>query len=150
FQRGDDPGRAAPWWLRSAEQAFDGDDVLAALHRSERCVECGATGEMLGRVRALRAEACFWIGDRSQQEELARAALDLLVCGSDTWFDAAATLVLAHRGRSDLATYKEIVARLVAAPRGSGHVGRVAALVQAAIGFYDRSAFSAGDELLES
>ena len=89
FERGNVLERAVHWYRRSAELALEGNDVEAVVERTRVAIEAGATGEELGRVHLLRAEAHMWRGDNQAAKEHARWAMGLLQPGSREWFRAA-------------------------------------------------------------
>jgi tetratricopeptide (TPR) repeat protein len=88
FERGAEPGRAAAWYRRAAEDALAGNDLEAALARAERGAACGADPEDLGALRLVEAEAHAWRGEFTQAEERANDAVALLTPGSAAWYRA--------------------------------------------------------------
>src|SRR5690242_17489648 len=82
-------------YLRAAEQALRGDDTEAAIVRALRGVTCGASGEELGAIRLIEAEAHNWRGDFALAEERALEAVTLLVPGTRAYFQAVVEIVLA-------------------------------------------------------
>jgi tetratricopeptide (TPR) repeat protein len=95
FDRGGEPERAVAWYSRAAEQALAANDLAAALQRAERAVACGASGEMLGTLSRIRAEAHAWRGENTEAEKWALEALRVLPRGSEGWYAAAAQLSVA-------------------------------------------------------
>jgi tetratricopeptide (TPR) repeat protein len=103
FERGASPERAVERYLRAAEQALEGNDLVAAIGRVDRAIACGATGEVLGALSLVRAEAHRWLADIPEAEWWALAAMRALPEGSQRWYLAAADAALAARslGRRD-------------------------------------------------
>ncbi|MDB4997031.1 MAG: protein kinase, partial [Myxococcaceae bacterium] len=89
FERGGLPARAIEWYRRATEQAIEGNDLAVAMDRAEHAITCGATGEVLGGLRLLQAEACNWYGELEDAARCGREALVHLPSGSDKWFVAA-------------------------------------------------------------
>jgi len=85
-ERGGEPQAAVAWWRRAAELALGGNDLPAVLTACERAVACGATGEPLGAVRLLEAEARVWRAEYAEAEACADAALRWLPRQGDAWF----------------------------------------------------------------
>ncbi|WP_437291772.1 protein kinase domain-containing protein [Sorangium sp. So ce406] len=95
FERGGDPGWAAVWYQRAAEQALLGNDLVATLDLAERGVRCGAAGELLGALRLVQAEAHAWRGEFARGEQRGVEAADHLPPGSASWFRAVQQAALA-------------------------------------------------------
>jgi eukaryotic-like serine/threonine-protein kinase len=95
FSRGGEPARAVRWFRRAAEQALEADDLPAVLERVERAVACGASGEDLGALRLVEAEARVWRGDLALSEQRSSQAIELLTPGSAPWFRAIRQTVIA-------------------------------------------------------
>jgi tetratricopeptide (TPR) repeat protein len=95
FSRGDEPARAVRWYRRAAEQALEADDLPAVLERVERGVASGASGEDLGALRLVEAEAHTWRGDGALAEQCSVEATTLLTPGWAAWFNAGSKAVLA-------------------------------------------------------
>ncbi len=88
FERGGEPRRAAEEWRKGAEHALGGNDLEAALARARRGIKSGATGETLGRLQLLEAEAHAWRGEFADAETAAVAAIAQLARRSEPWFAA--------------------------------------------------------------
>mgnify|MGYP005852657035 CR=1 FL=1 len=93
LERGGDPKRAITFYRRAAAQALEGNDLAACLARADRGIECGAEGEVLGRLLLRKAEAHRWRGENARAKECAHAALALLPRGGRRWFLAAGEAV---------------------------------------------------------
>jgi tetratricopeptide (TPR) repeat protein len=112
FDRGSEPAQAMGWYLRAAEQALEGNDLAAAIGRVERSVACGATGEMLGELHLIRAEAHGWRGEFAEAEKWAMEAMRTLPKGGAQWYSAmsevaGAAIQLGHH--EQLATLAEVL-----------------------------------------
>ncbi|WP_438011534.1 protein kinase [Sorangium sp. So ce321] len=103
FERGADPGWAAVWYQRAAEQALRGNDLIAALDLAERSVRCGAAGELLGALRLVQAEAHLWRGEFAAGEQRGVEAAEHLRRGSTMWFRAVhqAAVAAGKQGKFD-------------------------------------------------
>jgi tRNA A-37 threonylcarbamoyl transferase component Bud32/tetratricopeptide (TPR) repeat protein len=88
FEQGDDSSRAASAYRRAAEHALEADDLDGAIERAERGVACGASGEDLGALRMIQAEAHNWRGELGLSEQRAIEAIELLTPGTTAWFRA--------------------------------------------------------------
>ncbi len=89
YERGGDPERARHHFHHAAEQALARSDLDATLAFAHRAVDLGATGETLGALRLLQAEANIWRGD-PQALGQAVETLSLVSSGSKEWYRAAA------------------------------------------------------------
>ena len=105
FERGGDATRAAVWCQSGARLALAGNDFGTAIARAARGVALGASGEALGRLLLVQAEAHRWRGEPASAEERAVSAEAVLSAGSGAWFDALAEIVAATSlgGRYDTA-----------------------------------------------
>ncbi|NUQ74249.1 MAG: protein kinase [Polyangiaceae bacterium] len=95
FERGASESRAIEWYCRAAEQALEGNDLVAVIGHAMRAEVCGAQGENLGEACLLAATAHNWQGEFGEGERRAREALELLRPGSARWYDAAERLAWA-------------------------------------------------------
>ena len=89
FERAGEPERAVDRYRRAAEQALEGNDFVAAIARAERGAAY-ASGEVLGALRLLQAEAHKWRGSASEAEQAAVEAMSRFALGSPLWYVAAA------------------------------------------------------------
>ncbi|AKT37089.1 serine/threonine-protein kinase PknK [Chondromyces crocatus] len=116
FERGEEPARAATFFLQAAEQAMQANDLDAAIARAERSVSCGASKELRGAARRLQAEAHHWRGDVSEGGRCGEEARQLLPRGSSAWLSAAAEAAasaLSRGARDDLIAIAEDLRRAV-------------------------------------
>ena len=88
FDRGEAPSRAIGWYHRAAEQALEGNDLAAAIERAARAEAIGASGEVLGDLSLIRAEAHGWRGDNADAERWALHAMTALPEGRARWYVA--------------------------------------------------------------
>ncbi len=95
LERGGDLEAAAHQWLVAAAEALDANDITNALTDAGRGVATGVTGEVLGRLLVIEAEAAEWKGDAARAEASARRAVDVLPAGEKSWYAALANLTLA-------------------------------------------------------
>jgi tetratricopeptide (TPR) repeat protein len=95
FERGGDAPSAIRWYRRAAEQAFEGDDLAAALRLAARAVGCGALGETLGALRVLEAEAHRWRGQQADALAAAVEAMSVSDPGGALWCQAAGEVAMA-------------------------------------------------------
>ena len=102
YRRGQAPDLALPWFVRAAEQALEADDVQAVVARVEQAVACGASGETLGALRLLQAEAQNWGSQHQAAYHAASAAMASLPHGSEAWAHAAHQLSWAAVAVGDL------------------------------------------------
>jgi len=94
FERGLVPERAIDWYVHGAEDALSANDYDGVQQRGERAIQCGASGEALGRVRMLQADASRWGGEYERSIVQARDALAHLRPASPDWFEAGGTLAI--------------------------------------------------------
>ena len=99
-ERAGDPGRAIDCYARAAEQSLSQYDFGEALLRAERGIGCGAQGQALGMLRAVKVSALRSMSRWSDAAEVGFSALELLPPGSLYWCAAAEQLlqVLPHLG----------------------------------------------------
>lgn len=88
YERGGALEQALHFFSRAAEHECHSGDFEAAIAIAERGVACGATGEALGELRALQAEARCWDGQLQRAAADGKQAIELLEPGSRAWYDA--------------------------------------------------------------
>jgi tetratricopeptide (TPR) repeat protein len=138
YERGGAQERAARWYLESAQAALEASDLDAALQRADKCIACGAQGELLGRAHGVRCEALVWRGDNAQGIEAGRRALDLLPEEGDDYYRVGGELGLALYRATDGGGLVELGQRLL---RAHGRHGRTSpAKLVCAARFYARVA----------
>jgi tetratricopeptide (TPR) repeat protein len=83
--RGQDLQRAITFYGLAAEAAFARGDLSGAKEKLERCIACGARGETLGQMLAIKAEFFRWQQEWQAGCDVATQALPLLPAGSIWW-----------------------------------------------------------------
>ncbi len=118
FERGGAIARAIPFWLRAAQEALEGHAYSASVAGAEHGAALGASGEVLGQLQNIEAEARVLRGDRA--EELRRAldvaeqASALLPEGTPAWANAVRVAMMAATVLVDLDRAAAWSARFVA------------------------------------
>jgi tetratricopeptide (TPR) repeat protein len=115
FAWGGQPQRSVELYLRAAEQALEGNDFAAATQLADRGVQCGASGEVLGRLREVEAEAANWRGDFARTASAGDQALELLPDGSPSWYLAAAHVAIGRGRTGDTASLLALAERVLPA-----------------------------------
>jgi eukaryotic-like serine/threonine-protein kinase len=115
FERGGEAVRAVPYWLRATQQAFEGNDLAAAIARAERGMACGAQGVQAGELRRWQADAHAWRAEFELARARAREAVALLPRDGVSIFRAQPLLAWAASaaGRQDeaIAAAEDLLAR---------------------------------------
>ncbi|MGH7296905.1 MAG: ATP-binding protein, partial [Polyangiaceae bacterium] len=96
YERGGAAGRAIALYERAAAQALGGNDFHAAIASADKAIACGAAGEALGTLRALKADAHRWLGHLEEAERGYEQAMTTLPPGGAPWFETASELVAAR------------------------------------------------------
>ncbi|PTL79463.1 serine/threonine-protein kinase [Vitiosangium sp. GDMCC 1.1324] len=150
---GERPERATHFYTRAAEQLFERHDLQGTMRCVEGALGCGASGELLTRLRALQAVVAFWMDQLPRALELGIPVLARMKAGSALWCRLMGDLSLGsaldrhgeHVARlSDLllhttpepdavAAYLEAINRLGAAMSWSGARQRMELLVARAL-----------------
>ncbi|WP_437985241.1 protein kinase domain-containing protein [Sorangium sp. So ce117] len=151
FERGAEPGRAAAWYRRAAEQALRGNDLLAAIRRAERGLACGATEAEAGGLLLVDAEARVWRGDFAVAEQRALDAVALFEPGSPSWYSAVTWVVTAagKQGAFDRVESWVATAR-GASPREGALTGRDVCLVEGANWLAFGGRYAVADGIIEA
>jgi tetratricopeptide (TPR) repeat protein len=104
FRRGDELGRAVPWFERAAADALRANDLAAAIARAEIGIASGAAAETAGRLRLIQAEGHVWRGELAHAEARALEAASTLPPGTGAWLRAQgqAIIAAAKHGRLDV------------------------------------------------
>jgi tetratricopeptide (TPR) repeat protein len=132
FDRGGAPERAVGWYCRAAQQALEGSDLAAAIARAERGVALGASGEDLGALCLIRAEAHAWRGENAEAEQRAGEAMAALPEGSARWYAAAGQLAIAAGRLVRRERLEELAAALSGPAGGAPSAPQLTALAQVA------------------
>jgi eukaryotic-like serine/threonine-protein kinase len=120
FERGEQPERAAAWYRRAAEHAFEGNDLEATIARADRSMACGASGDELGELLLLQAKAHFWRGENHAATRCGLAAMRELRQGSARFCEAAAEVVRASARVGDIQHLLESSEALLGLPSNLG------------------------------
>jgi eukaryotic-like serine/threonine-protein kinase len=151
LERGGDPKRAITFYRRAAAQALEGNDLLACLSRADRGIECGAEGEVLGRLLLRKAEAHRWRGENVDAKECALAALGLLAHGGRRWFLAAGEALEASARIGDAGHLHRAVDELCdVSSAGQLSAPHLVALTRAACVLMQGGNYPSADELLRT
>jgi eukaryotic-like serine/threonine-protein kinase len=157
YEHGGDRPKAAQFYLRAAQQAFEGDDLELAFARAERGVAAAGPGsDAAGAMYLLQAQADRWRG--LHRDALARAlkALSALPRGTAAWWDAAAEVVSAANTVPDPLELDATSKALLAAPFGDGPaplagelaVAAAVALARASVANFYGGRYPTGEALL--
>jgi eukaryotic-like serine/threonine-protein kinase len=151
FERGEEPARALVWYQRAAEQALGSNDLEAAVKRAQRGIACGATGEALGVLRLILAEAHTWLGHLAEGETWGLAAMELLPRGSASWWKAASEVAFCAGNRANYEGLVTLVETMrVAGAHGDGSMrARVVASARAVAVLFPAGRFDLARSLLE-
>src|SRR5262249_55621451 len=76
FARGGEPLRAAPHYLRAAEESYEANDMTAALSSAKRGLAAGAEGELRGALLSVEVAVCFWRDDFAEAITLGAETMD--------------------------------------------------------------------------
>ncbi|HEX2574430.1 MAG TPA: protein kinase [Polyangia bacterium] len=94
YRLGGEGERAAGYFAEAAAQAVRASDVAGAIACVERGVACGATGEVLGRLRAAEAQAQHWSWNFQRSYEAGKEGQTLLPPGSVDWHHATMSVIV--------------------------------------------------------
>ncbi len=125
FERGGCPDRAIVWYRRAAEQSLEATDFATAIAHVEGGARAGASGEVLGGLRLLEAEARRWRGEHDAAEAAALEALRVLPQRGSLWYAAAAEAAMAS-GRLG---HRDRLAELAEGIAGGHEAGAAGAMV---------------------
>jgi hypothetical protein len=92
FRLGDEDARAIPYYVRAAEQALAGNNLVETLFRVEQGIDCGAQGEALGTLQGIACTAHFWRDDFTAAYPLGTSALSLLPAGGLRYIQTLGTM----------------------------------------------------------
>ena len=117
LERGGETERAAAAYVDAAQRALEGNDLTSAIRLGERGVACGASGEVLGRLRLAQATAHRWRGDHRDALDRAEEALSLLERGAELWGRAAGEVTRAAGTLGDIDRTSAVADELLEAAR---------------------------------
>src|SRR5262249_52214480 len=86
--------RAMVFYVRAAEQLFEHHDLSEALRCVQAGIACGASGAMLGDLRAIQVSSAFWMEDYIQACESGWPILSELIAGSYRWCKLMVALLI--------------------------------------------------------
>jgi tetratricopeptide (TPR) repeat protein len=112
FERGGEPARAVTFYLRAADQALRGQDLLSAIARAEHGIRCGAEGEAHLELILIIVESLAHHGDYARSLERANEVLPATRPGSRLWSSALALKCTAASWLGALSTMLEVVTSL--------------------------------------
>ncbi len=84
---------AAVHYLHAAMQSHQAEDHEGMCARVDRGITCGAQGEVLGQLLALKLHACMWRLDWQTGVRIGQEAMRLLPQGSVPWNNAATSII---------------------------------------------------------
>ncbi|HTM23181.1 MAG TPA: protein kinase [Kofleriaceae bacterium] len=149
FARGDQPERAAVWYVRGARLALAGNDFAGAVASVHRAAECAAAGDLLGAARLIQAEAASWQGDWAGAERAAAAAAEHLARGTTDWFRAVAEAIEAACHRGDHKSARAWAREASAIDAGAGAVDdQIICLCRGALRLSFAGRFQLAEELI--
>ncbi len=149
FRRGAEPARSVRWYRRAAELALEANELTAAVDRAELGIACGASGEELGLLRLIEAEAEAWRGEVALAEERGLEAIGLLPAATSPWFRAITQVVIAAGklgGTDRIEGWVE--AALEATPAAGAQGIQLSCLCRAAIHFMFGGRYASADALM--
>jgi tetratricopeptide (TPR) repeat protein len=150
FRRGGEPARSVRWYRRAAEQALEANELIAAIEQAERGVSCGASGEDLGFLRLIQAEANVWRGEPALAEERGIDATRLLPEGSAVWFRAFTQAITAAGKLSAFDRIDGWLPAILGAPAKGGLGPKLACLSMTALAMIIGGRYTEADGLLET
>ncbi len=86
FERGGEPARAAAHLVRAAEEALEGNDLPAAMTRTERALGLELGRDLRLRALVAQANAALWMAKVDVRDHAAREALELASPPEPAWF----------------------------------------------------------------
>lgn len=150
WQRCQIPERAVRWYLTSAAQAIDGNDLKAAGERAALGVECGADGRTRGELRLIEARVHRWLGHADAGIEAANEALALLEEGSALWYRTLGQLAELCGVSADHEALGDVAKRIrQPALDASAEAERAIAAAHAVVQFNHTGSYHHAQELLD-
>jgi tetratricopeptide (TPR) repeat protein len=133
FERGGEPGRAAVFYRRAAEQALRGNDLAAAVARAERGLRAAAPSELRAALLSILLETHAWRNDWAAGAEHADEVFRREPPGSRPWCMAALVKVWAAPMLGRLDGFMEAVGPLAAVDPAPGAVSELAYALAAVV-----------------
>jgi eukaryotic-like serine/threonine-protein kinase len=151
LERGNAPARAALWYLDAARNALVANELGGVLARAERGVACGATGEALGGLLALQAEAHRWRGENAHAVRCGSDATRVLARDGAEWFLALRETAIGCGRLGDREALGALCAMVQGrAPGAEVRAAHASARAGAALACFDAGLVERGRALIES
>ncbi|WP_437332984.1 serine/threonine-protein kinase [Sorangium sp. So ce394] len=151
FERGEEPEKAAEWYLRAADKALRGNDLAAAIACAERGIACGPGAAAVGALRLVEAEALLWRGEPALAEQRGVEATQHLAPGSVAWFSAFTQLAGAgHKQGQYERVERWMMVVLGAEPLEGARVAKNACLLEGAIVLLLGGRYACVDALIDA
>jgi eukaryotic-like serine/threonine-protein kinase len=150
YEHGGESTIAAGHYLHAAEAALEGNDLDGTIVHARRAVQCGASGETLGALCLLQAEAHKWRGQNVEALECAKSAVLSLPRGSEKWLRAQAELANLCSRMARLDDLREAARALHAARSVARAPVYIDAAARTAIQLMHAGEIAAADGLLDS
>jgi tetratricopeptide (TPR) repeat protein len=125
YERAENASAACKYYVAAADQLLEGSDIEGALERIARAEAAGATGETLGKLLYLRAEAHRWYGETQAVFECSTQAAKHLPESSSLWLLAKVTAAIAATALGDLGPMPAIAMLLCVLIEGGASEGKV-------------------------
>lgn len=113
FERGDEPQKAARFYLLAAENSLEQFDLTGAMRYVDRGLACTPEREVLGKLRGIE---CFTAGNLSQYARISPAsesALEIVSPGSLAWCRIVSSAITAAMIFQDAARLNELFSRFL-------------------------------------
>lgn len=114
FMRGGDHERAVHWYRRAAEQALEGNDLAGVIERADCAIKAGASGELLGELLGLQANAAYWSSRYADGRQWGEQASKHIPAGRASWFVALASALVSAARLGDYETVDRLFATVLA------------------------------------
>ncbi|WP_438038692.1 serine/threonine-protein kinase [Sorangium sp. So ce128] len=151
FERGEEPEKAAEWYLRAADNALRGNDLAEAIACAERGIACRPDPAAVGALRLVEAEALLWRGEPALAEQRGIEATRHLVPGSVAWFSAFTQLAGAgHKQGHYERVERWMMVVLGTEPLDGARIARNACLLEGAIVLLLGGRYACVDALIDA
>ncbi|WP_437740654.1 protein kinase [Sorangium sp. So ce1504] len=151
FERGEEPEKAAEWYLRAADKALRGNDLAEAIACAERGIACRPDPAAVGALRLVEAEALLWRGEPALAEQRGIEATRHLVPGSVAWFSAFTQLAGAgHKQGHYERVERWMMVVLGTEPLDGARIARNACLLEGAIVLLLGGRYACVDALIDA
>ncbi|WP_437943222.1 protein kinase [Sorangium sp. So ce281] len=151
FERGEEPEKAAEWYLRAADNALRGNDLAEAIACAERGIACRPDPAAVGALRLVEAEALLWRGEPALAEQRGIEATRHLAPGSVAWFSAFTQLAGAgHKQGHYERVERWMMVVLGTEPLDGARIARNACLLEGAIVLLLGGRYACVDALIDA